>query len=528
MKPSIQWMRFLVLLLLLSAINWTCTKIREADNKTVQRPNVLVFLIEELNFETLPVYGNFETRVPKIHQLSQESYVFEKAYVTQPVCTPSRGSILTGKYPHRGPLSFNNSWSQIIGGVSGTYVANPEIVKQVVPFTTYLPREDIATCYIGKWHIGPERTHAVDYFDEYWSILHKFRERKDEPYSGYNYWAQEKGLVPDQPDGTFGYKRMVNMPREFSRLTFMDEKAKDFISNKSDQPWVMFYSPQEVHTPNTGPYNSLFAPSEISLDSAYYAGPNDDAPLRHHIRAQKWSLGLSEKQKKDELVRYYGKLYDVDKSIGDIVNHLKETGQYDNTLIIFTADHGAMTNRKGYQTKMMMFEHSARVPFLVKMPRQKEMHKVESPISLIDLLPTIFDAMQVDIPESFDGKSLLPVMQGEAKPSPVVIQWHPINPGKWEQTFGKKEIRERVSAARFNNAISQKMRCWVDPAGFKLVLTDNYKDKNQLYDINSDPFEFRNLYYQEGYADKVKELEEQLLNWQQQYQDTISLSLYQN
>jgi len=495
------------------------------EKQSTELPNVLVILVEELNFETLPVYGNEQTRVPNIDKLSQESWVFKSAYVTQPVCTPSRGSILTGKYPHRGPLSYNNAWYEIEGGVHGKYTPNPDIVQQIVPFTHYLPRESIKNCYIGKWHIGPERTHATEYFDEYWSIIQKFRESDKDLHTSYNAWLQAKGLTPDQPDGTFGYKRMVKMAREFSRLTFMDEKAQQFISKSTDKPWVMFFSPHEVHTPNTGPYDGLFMHEEVHLDSSHYKVPDENSPVRHRIRASKWSKNLTEKQKKDELVRYYGKLYDVDKSVGALVKHLKATGQYDNTAIIFTADHGSMVNRKGFQTKMVMFEHSARVPFMIKMPRQKERKIMETPISLIDLLPTLFDLLQVPPPEVFDGKSLLPVMEGEASPSPVVVQWHPIHPSKWENAFGRSEVKNQVPEAVFKNAISQHIRCWVDSSGFKLVLTDNYKDKNQLYDLNQDPLELKNLYYEADYQTKIKELEQELVAWQQDYDDSLRLSL---
>ena len=489
-----------------------------------QIPNVLVILVEELNFETLPVYGNHETRVPNIDKLSQSSYVFERAYVTQPVCTPSRGSILTGKYPHRGPLSFNNSWSEIKGGVDGQYIANPEIVKQIVPFMHYYPRDQIKSCYIGKWHIGPERTHANEYFDEYWSIIHKFRESEDEPHTSYNAWLQDQGLTPDQPDGTFGYKRMVKMAREFSRLTFMDEKAKNFISANQEAPWVMFYSPQEVHTPNTGPYDGLFCTHDVSLDSAHFVVPDEASPVRHRIRSTKWSRGLNAKQKKEEMARYYGKLYDVDKSVGAIVEHLKATGQYDNTAIIFTADHGSMVNRKGFQTKMVMFDHSSRVPFMIKMPGQAEGKVITNPMSHIDLLPTIFDLQQVETPEVFDGKSLVPVMEGKAEPTPVVIQWHPIHPSKWDHAFGNSEVKNQVPESVFRNAISQHIRCWVDPSGYKLVLSDHYKDKNQFYNLKADPLELQNLYYDDAYQEKISSMEQEMAEWQQTFEDSIALS----
>jgi len=528
MEMKRQWSNILNYLVIpgLILILYSCNTVQENDQATDEAPipNVLVILVEELNFETLPVYGNNETRVPNIDQLSQQSFVFDRAYVTQPVCTPSRGSMLTGKYPHRGPLSFNNAWTEIEGGLDGKYIANPEIVRQIVPFTQYYPRDQIKSCYIGKWHIGPERTHATKYFDEYWSIIHKFRESEDEPHTSYNAWLQEQGLTPDQPDGTFGYKRMVKMAREFSRLTFMDEKAKNFITANKQDPWVMFYSPHEVHTPNTGPYDGLFCTHDVTLDSAHFVVPDEESPVRHRIRATKWSRALNESQKKDELARYYGKLYDVDKSVGAIIDHLKATGQYDNTAIIFTADHGSMVNRKGFQTKMVMFDHSSRVPFMIKMPGQTERKIISSPVSLIDLLPTVFDLQQEETPEIFDGKSLIPVIDGEAEPTPVVVQWHPIHPSKWDHAFGKSELKNQVPESVFRNAISQHIRCWVDPSGFKLVLSDHYKDKNQLYDLKADPLELRNLYYEEKYQDEIRSMERAIAEWQQTYEDSISLS----
>ncbi len=499
----------------LLATQVACNNAEKIQDK---QPNVLVFLIEELDYETITIYGNKINITPNIDNLGEESTIYQNAYCSQPVSGPSRTSILTGLYPHATPNTCNNSFLRKEGD---SYKTVKDFDKDMKLVTEFTDRSKYQSCYVGKWHVGPERTHAQKYFDEYHSINDKWREKGEEQFSSYHYWLLEKGLVPDQPDGTYGYKRVVNMAREFSRLTFMDEKATDFLKNRDKtKPFMMFFAPHEVHTPNTGPYNSLISPTQIELDSSYFRYPDENSPLRHRIRAKKWSVNLTAEQKKEELVRYYGKVYDIDKSVGKVIQHLKEIGEYDNTMIIFTADHGSMTNRRGFQTKMMMFNNSSQVPLFIKMPGQKEQIFIEQPTSLVNLSPTILDLWGIEIPASMHGQSWIKQEEKDY----IVIEWAPIAKWKWHK-FSCDLCEEKISKEELLNVVSQRIRCIVTKDGWKLVLSEKDKDKCQLYNLNNDAMELNNLYYTEKYKEKIIELQNKLLQWQKEHNDTVELTL---
>ena len=202
------------------------------------------------------------------------------------------------------------------------------------------------------------------------------------------------------------------------------------------------------------------------------------------------------------IARYYGLVSQVDRSVGRILETLEELGLWDNTIVVYTSDHGDMMGAHGMVEKGVMYEESARVPWLMHIPQLgTEGRIVQQPVSHIDIVPTILDAMgKTQASAGLPGRSLIPLMKGgKSARDHVFIEWNTASP--------KQET----------------IRTVVSPDGWKLCLAD--KDKSQLFNLNRDPFETTNLFYDGKHQDVITRLTEKIRAWQMATDDTSARHL---
>ncbi len=346
-----------------------------------RKPNLVVFLPDQQRFDTLAAYGNDKVHAPNLNRLAAESVVFERAYVTQPVCTPSRASLMSGRWPHQTGCTRNN---EVLGA---EFRGLPELLDD----------PDYTAAYFGKWHLG-DNSSAQRGFTQWVST---------EKVSDYQQYLLGQGIQPDRSNKTFSRRKVSTLPAELSKPRFLEEHACEFIRQHRDRPFILFVAFVEPHSPYNGPLNDEHDAAGIELDPTAEAPPREDIPLRYRLMRE-WQrteaiegheeganvlyFGLTREDYREIRRRYYGLITLVDQSIGGILRCLEETGNAGRTIVVHTSDHGDMLGGHHLFGKEVMFDPSVRVPWLLRLPGEPG-RRVSHPVSHIDFLPTLLDLL---------------------------------------------------------------------------------------------------------------------------------------
>ncbi len=374
-----------------------CGKQKEDVNP--KKPNILFIVVDDLGWSDLACYGADLHETPNIDKLAQENLVFTNSYAAAPVCSPTRASLMTGKYPAR--LNFT-IWSE---AASPAERKNQEVYKYLPPQTIEnLPFEEVTlaeklkengylTAHIGKWHIGdlvhfPE-TQGFDF-----SVAASQRGAPPTyfyPYKGFAFGEfRFVSQLATDPEGRY----FTDRKGEYLTDRLTDEALK-IIEDAGSHPFYLNLCYYCVHTP-------IEAKKE---DVAYFESKL--SPEGHHENAI-----------------YAGMVKTVDDNVGRILKKLEETGAAENTVIFLLSDNGGYINnykenavtynfplRSG---KGSLYEGGVRIPTIVALPHSSyKGKKVDTPISTIDFFPTVMDLLGIkDYPE-MDGKSFLPLLKGE-------------------------------------------------------------------------------------------------------------------
>ncbi len=489
------------------------------------KPNIVFIFSDQQRYDTLSCYGNDWIQVPNLNALADQSFVFERAYVTQPVCTPARSSIVTGLYPH---------------------TAGPTVNKMVLPADrksiAEMASEDYHTAWYGKWHLGDDviRQHG---FDEWVSTEdgHRPEYTKREyrsQMSDYHQHLVANGFEPDveAPDGTpmFSAMKRAELPAQFQMASFLGDRAADFIDRNSGKPFVLHVSTFEPHPPYHGPYDDLYDPEDLPVGPTFLQVP-EGASLHNTARARFCTqyLGQSDSEVDPYLVtnaarghdltteagwrrlrvQYFANITLVDNMVGTIVDALERNGVADNTVVIFTSEHGEMCGDHGMLEKRSMYEESSRVPLLMKVPwLSQEQRMVPGAVGHIDLVPTMLDLLHNPLPGHLQGKSLVPVLRGEQTldGNDVFIQWN-----------GVSDIDDRHLGSELINLRNTQPWRTIVRDGWKLALCAT--DQCELFDLVNDPYEQTNLFNDPAQQERVRNLAAHVRLWQHKNGDTAPL-----
>jgi arylsulfatase A-like enzyme len=320
------------------------------------------------------------------------------------------------------------------------------------------------------------------------------------------------------------------LPLDISKPRFLEEHACEFIEKHRLDPFVLFVSFVEPHSPYNGPLNLEHPLEDVELDATAVAPANDNLPLRYKLMRE-WQqaealldrkrlpnlffFGVTQDEYRAMKQRYLGLITMVDRSIGGILSCLERAELLDKTIIIHTSDHGDMLGAHHLFGKEVMFEEAVRVPYLVRLPGQRQSLKVVQPVSHIDFLPTLLDLLGEPKPNQCAGHSLAPLLQGESMaPGNVFIEW---SPNRFKVMKGTKLASRR----KIKRAMNESTRAVISPEGWKLCLRD--QDLNELYNLEADPNEAHNLYYQHDYRAIIEQGRRDILSWQRTTGDTLKL-----
>jgi len=463
-----------------------------------------VFLPDELRADAIMGEAARSVHAPNLHKLASESFVFERAYVTQPICSPSRSSLLTGTWPHQTGCTNNK----------GVLPLNALCLPQMLADQHY------QTGYFGKWHLGDEFS-AQRGFQEWVSIDDSFKTvehgHKSGGTSDYTKFLIAHGYRPDRHDGKlFSLEFPSTLPFEFSKAKFLENKACDFLERNRHKHFVLFVAFLEPHPPYNGPFNAEHRLEAVPLDSTVDNVFNEDLPLRSRLLQEFYRKQIRNADGYRQIKqRYFGLISEIDRSVGAILAKLEDLGLAERTITVLTSDHGDMMSAHGILGKQLMFEQSASVPLVIRVPGETP-GRYSRPVSQIDFVPTILDVLGKPPHGQCAGRSRAHLIRGETAPADFVfLQW---SPGK-----GDVEIKTSALATKreVQKCFSETTRAVVSPDGWKLCLRDH--DKNELYNMKDDPDELHNLYYSGSHHDTAAALTRRIHQWQRLVRDRITV-----
>ena len=478
---------------------------RDLKNMAAQRkPNLVLFLPDQQRADTIACYGGVKVHAPNLNKLASQSVVFERAYVTHPVCTPSRSSLMTGTWPHINGCTRNSV------PLDRRFLVLPELMRD----------RDYRAAYIGKWHLGEEGP-AGRGFDEWIST---------DDHGDYTNFLISKGIRPDKKDGRFSEVAISNLPVDLSRPRFLERYALEFIEKNRDHPFILVVGFVEPHSPYNGPLNDENPFDEIELDATATLPESEDVPLRYRLMRE-WQqaeavldrerlpiqlfFGITPEEYRSIKQRYLGLVTLVDQSIGAVLACIERCGLTDHTIVVHTSDHGDSLGAHHLFGKETMFEEATRVPLLIRLPGQTRAKTVQQSVSHIDFVPTLLDLLGQPNHPQCAGKSLQPLITQEPTlPPNVFLEWAP---NRTKVKKGTRLARRRM----VKRAVEESTRAIVTPDGWKLCLRD--KDLNQLYNLKEDPFETRNLYTNRQCASIISRLAEEIYRWQKANHDKLKI-----
>jgi arylsulfatase A-like enzyme len=469
-----------------------------------RKPNLVLFLPDQQRADTIACYGGAKVHAPNLNKLASESVVFERAYVTHPVCTPSRSSLMTGTWPH----------------INGCTRNSVPLDRRFRVFPEMMEDKDYHTAYMGKWHLGEEGPARRGF--------HQWISTDD--HGDYTNFLIAAGVTPDKQNGRFSELAISNLPIELSRPKFLEKQACEFIEKHHRDPFILVVGFVEPHSPYNGPLNNDHPLDEVDLDFTATLPESENIPLRYRLMRE-WQqaeavldrerlptqlfFGITPEEYRSIKQRYLGLVTLVDQSIGAILGCLERFDLTDNTIVVHTSDHGDSLGAHHLFGKEVMFEEAARVPLLVRLPGQTPGKIVPRPVSHIDFVPTLLDLLSQPTHSQCAGNSLLPLIREDTAPQEnIFMEWAP----------NRTKVKKGTSLAprrMIKRAVDESTRTVVSPDGWKLCLRD--KDLNELYNLNDDPLETRNLYSDGQYASVISRYTGELRRWQEATHDTLKI-----
>ncbi len=436
---------------------------RPGGSGTASRPNILFLFADDQRADTIAAHGNPRVKTPNIDKLVANGTSFRNNYTfggnSGAVCVPSRAMLMSGK-----------TWFHI----------DTVALKDVKLMPELFGENGYSTFGTGKWHNGQA------------SWLRAFQRGKTIMFGG----MADHTKVPVRDLGPDGKLTEQRIGEKFSSEMFADSAIEFLRGHDKKKPFFTYCAFTAPHDPRNPPlayrepyYQNLpplppnFQP-QLGFDNGMVKGGRDE------------NLGAwprTEKMIRDQLAEYYGLITHLDEQIGRILAALKETGQAENTIVIYTADNGLALGSHGLLGKQSVFEHSMKTPLIIGGPGIPKGKSTQAFTYLLDLFPTLCDVLAIPGPSGLEGESLRPVWEGK-----------------------QAKVRDTVFLPFL--AIQRSVR----DERWKLIAYPKI-GYLQLFDLKSDPHETRNLIDLPEHAAQVKRLRGLMKQWQAKVGDTLEI-----
>ncbi len=426
-----------------------------AETSKSAQPNILLIITDQQTADAMSCVGNSYLKTPAMDKLADEGVLFKNNYVVQPLCLPFRSSLQTGCYPHQ------------IGTIS-----NGREIKEGFPFLGHLVSSaGYSSDYIGKWHIGATYEEA-----------------------GYNY--EKAGKDPEKTVAAVKYLQQKHDKPFFLTVSLMNphnvcQLARADADGTDLPDGAIDLAPDDLNELPPLPHNFEVPENEPSVIREI----QKKSPL--HYPTKKWD----EKTWRQYLWGYYRLVEKVDAQIGQVLNALEEGGHADNTLIIFTSDHGEGVAMHQWNQKQILYDQSVKTPLIISWKGKTQKRVYPKLVSnALDIPATILDIIGVEQPSQMSGVSLKPIIEGKSpKPRKYVVS---------ETMFA---LNNRNLGATGRMIRTKK---------YKYCIYDNGEKREQLFDMKNDTGEMKNLVYEKGYDKILNKHRELIRKWADETDDT--------
>ncbi|OAQ40859.1 hypothetical protein A5893_05230 [Pedobacter psychrophilus] len=483
----------------------------DEENKKTSKPNIVLIIVDQFRADASKREGFELNTTPFLDSLATTGAWFNRAYTASPACIPSRTSMMTGRFP------------------SATHVRSNMNLKDAY-FKTDLyevmKSAGYSTALIGKNHsyLQPSK---MDYWKEYSHLdVAKPENEEEKKFSSFlkstNFYM-EKGPAP--------------FPASMQQPARMVKDAEKWVGGmKEEKPFFLYLSFPEPHNPYqvSEPYYSMFPPESLPPIKV-----GEEALVE---KGNKWVLqkemermGYPDFEKNIPRIRsnYYGMMRLIDDEIRNFVNYLKQQKKYDNTIFIFVADHGDFTGEYGLIKKgVEVSECLIRIPMLWHGPGiVPEMKPKDDHISNVDIMPTICDLLNVDLPDGVQGRSLLPILTKMPYPkeefSSIIIQQgygglHFTNLEEYDPyTQDGNLVKGKEEFDELNTWTQSGMLRGLRKGDWKLIY--DMQGNGKMYNLVKDPAEIHDLFNNRKYAAEQMDLLQAMMQWELRTQDPLPL-----
>ncbi len=426
----------------------------------MRKPNILLFMVDQLTSFVLSAYGGKVCQTPHIDALASRGTVFENAYCPYPLCAPSRFGMMSGRLPSR----------------IGAYDNGAEFPAATPTFAHYLRLQGYYTCISGKMHfVGPDQFHGFEErltteiypADMSWTPTPDFRDFNKDEERGYTFGVSTIDTVKDA--GPVARSMQIDYDEDVIHHAIRELYTR--ARSEDDRPFMMTVSLTQPHDPyvTTREFWELYPDSTIDNPQVPFLPVEQrDAhsqSLYCHYGQDKCEL--SEADYRNARRGYYGMISFIDNLFGRLMKALSDSGFADDTVVMFSSDHGDMIGERGMWFKKTLYNPAIQVPMIISHPEYTT-KRISAPVSLLDVFPTMLDLANIkpdDVTTAFDGKSLLPALRGEGLAGPV--------------------LAEHIDGG------TEAPRVCVRDGHYKLIVSRAYPA--QLYDLENDPLELNNL-----------------------------------
>ncbi|MGB8352935.1 MAG: sulfatase-like hydrolase/transferase [Chthoniobacteraceae bacterium] len=416
-----------------------------------RQPNVIVFFTDQQRWDCSGLHGNPLDLMSNFDRMARLGTHVARSFTCQPVCGPARSCLQTGQYATR----------------TGCYRNSIPLATDAVTLAKCFGKAGYHTAYIGKWHLGDDLSAGPV---------------REEQRGGYAEWLA--GNIPDLDAEPYNLKLYGNDGAEQRfpgyRVDAQTDAAIRFLGcQQADKPFFLFNSYLEPHHHNRHDHYPAPAGYEERYQGKWM--PPDLAAMGGNAHKQ--------------IGGYYGMVKRIDEALGRMLDALKSLGMEENTIVLFTSDHGCHFKTRNDEYKRSCHDASIRVPTAITGPGFRGGGHVDALVSLVDLPPTLLDAAGLAVPESMQGRSILPLLRGEktAWPEEVLVQ------------ISESQVGRAIRTRRWKYAVTAPgLNGWENSA------SDSYVEAH-LYDLETDPYELNNLVSSKGHEAVRKELRERLL-----------------
>ena len=457
--------------------------------------NVLVIMSDQHKRDCLGVAGNTVAHTPNLDGLAHTAVRFTNAYCTNPVCTPSRASILTGLYTHN-----HGAWNNTVPWPVGHKT-----------IAHYFGASGYVTGLIGKMHFVDAQTHGFDYhldFNDWYQFLGPKTKLYADELSRANsgsglpqiddLWRDfgdpwKGARDPDEREGAVAVGGISKIPEQDHFESFVARESVRFLRNyaKQDQPFLLICSFLKPHDPfmPAARFANMFRAEDLILPDTWGKVDLSKVPqeVRNSIEHNAPTPELRDPvQARKRIAYYYANLAQMDDCAGVVLRALKELGLEENTIVVYTSDHGEMLGEHGLWQKFQFYESSCGIPLLIRAPGVARPGVCKIPLSQVGLLPTIAELANVPVPSEIDGRSF-----AEQVRDPGIRHEAPV--------FAEYNLRTRNAKYMIRSG-DYKYTFWTH-------------DMPELYNLRTDPEEMNNLALTQDHQSTVEQLKAELFAW---------------